>query len=322
MSTPPPLLIIASLRRKALAFVLPVLAGVALLLAAIAWRQGYFEHFNEISFVVDSATGISRGMPVKLRGVMVGQVKDFRLTSGQAPEEVSIAVILSLNQRYTQHVPNTSKVTLMQEGFIGQSYIEILPGEGSRFVASGESLQFERRRGLKEVIDELGKEAAPILQDVRQIAHRLADPQGELHTSLKNAANLAGQLPDIGRQAQTSLQSARTAFEALKDTSSAARTQIDAGVPPLLDKAGGVLDALQDSSNTVRQLTADLRGPLRAISEDGRQASGDARLLLDGVKQSWPARVLFGEPARQGVLPDSSAGSGILHPQVDGAEKP
>jgi len=90
--------------------------------------------------------------------------------------------------------------------------------------------------------------------------------------------------PDVSKEknAEERFKDINEAFEALKDTSSAARTQIDAGVPPLLDKAGGVLDALQDGSNNVRQLTADLRGPLRAISEDGRQASGDARLLLDG----------------------------------------
>lgn len=313
MKTPPPLLIVASLRRKALAFVLPVLLGVSLLVATIAWRQGYFENFHEISFVVDSAIGISRGMPVKLKGVTVGQVEEFRL-SGNAAGEVGIAVILSLNQRYVQHVPNTSKVTLAQEGLIGQSYIEILPGEGVRYVASGESLPFERRRGLKEIIDELGKEAAPMLTDARQLAHRLADPEGDLQKSLKSAANLVGQLPEIGRQAQTSLQSAATAFDAVRDSSAAIRVQIASDVPPLVDKAGGVLDALQDSSNNIRRLTEELRAPLLAIGEDGQQASSDARLLVEGVKQSWAARVLLGEPLHQAVLPDSAAGAGILRP--------
>lgn len=311
--------VIASLRRKALAFVLPVLAGVALLIATIAWRQGYFENYSEITFVVDSATGIGRGMPVKLKGVAVGQVKDFRLASGAAGE-VGIAVVLSLNQRYAQHVPNTSKVTLTQEGFIGQSYIEILPGEGGRFVANGESLLFERRRGLKEVIDDLGKEAAPILHDVRQLAHGLADPRGDLQSSLRNAAGLAGQLPEIGRQTRSSLQAAGTAIDALSERSAGVLRQVETGLPPLLEKTGGVLDTLQNTSSHVERLAADLREPLLAIGEDGRHASAEARLLVDGVKQSWPVRALLAEPARQTLLPDSAAATGILRPlPADGA---
>lgn len=306
MSTPPPLVIMASLRRKALAFVLPVLAGVSLLIATISWRQGYFENFSEITFVVDSATGISRGMPVKLKGVMVGQVKDFQLTSGTAGE-IGIAVILSLNQRYVQHVPNTSKVTLTQENLIGQSYIEILPGEGARFVANGESLQFERKLGLKDVIEKLGKEAAPILQDARLLAHSLADPQGDLQITLKNTAELTGQLPDIGRQAKTSLQSTTAAVNELTNRSTAVLKQVESGLPPLLE-------TMQGTSNNIRQLIADLREPLLAIGEDGRHTAGDARMLVDGVKQSWPARALLGEPTRQTVLPDSAAGASILHP--------
>lgn len=321
MSTPPPLVIVASLRRKALAFVLPVLLGISLLIATIAWRQGYFESFHEVSFVVDSAIGISRGMPVKLKGVTVGQVKEFRL-SGDGGADVGIAVILSLNQRYAKHVPSTSKVTLAQEGLIGQGYIEILPGEGVRYVANGESLQFERRRGMKEIIDELGKEAAPILADAKQLAHRLADPEGDLQSSLRSAATLVGQLPEIGRQAQSSLQSAATAFDAMRDGSAAIRVQVESGVPPLVNKAAGVLDALQDSSNNIRKLSDDLRAPLLAMSEDGRQVSSDARLLVEGARQSWAARALLGDPARQAVLPDSAVGASILRPVLDEEAKP
>lgn len=313
MKTPPPLLIVASLRRKALAFVLPVLLGVSLLVATIAWRQGYFENFHEISFVVDSAIGISRGMPVKLKGVTVGQVQEFRLSS-VAGGDVGIAVILSLNQRYVKHVPNTSKVTLAQEGLIGQSYIEILPGEGVRYVASGESLPFERRRGLKEIIDELGKEAAPMLTDARQLAHRLADPEGDLQKSLRSAADLVGQLPEIGRQTQTSLQAASTAIDALKVHSTAVLGQVESGLPPLFEKSGTLLDTLQGTGNNLQQLTDDLREPLLTIGEEGKQASAEARLLLGGVKQSWPGRLLLGEQVRQTVLPDSAAGASFLQP--------
>lgn len=315
MNKPPPLRLPASLRRRTLMFVLPVLLGIALLLAAIAYRQGAFERYDEVSFAVDSAAGISRGMPVKLKGLMIGQVREMQPIGADRGGQLGIVVLLALNQRYTGIIPSDSQVTLAQEGLIGQPFIEILPGSASRVVASGESLAYLKRRGLKEILEAASGEAIPILQDVRGFSRRLADPDGEFQAGLRNVAELTRELPDMGRQALATVRATREMADAVKEKAVTTLDIAEKRMPALLDQTGAILDDAKDTSRQVRQLAQELHGPVLGIVEEGRHVAAETREIVGAAKQSWPLNALLPPPAHQLVLPDSALGVPILQPR-------
>lgn len=298
-------------------FVLPVVTGICLMFAAIAYRQGYFERYDEVGFVIDSAAGLTRGMPVKLKGMMIGQVRDISPLGSSAASDNRIAVLLSLNQRYTRFIPNDSKVGVGQDGLIGQDYIEILPGSGLRVIASGESLQFEKRRGLKEIMDEASREAIPMLQDARGFVRRLSDPEGELLSGLKSSAQLARQLPEIGRQTLVSVHAAQGAIDEIRTRSNSVFNEVDGRLPTLLDKASTALDSARETSAHIRDLAAELREPVVGMAEDGRHLSAEGRQIVGAAKQAWPLNAILSPPAHAPLSPDSAGEAAILRPRSE-----
>jgi ABC-type transporter Mla subunit MlaD len=314
MSRLPLLRLPGSLRRRALLFVLPVLLGIALLIAAIAFRQGFFERYDVVSFSIDSAAGISRGMPVKLKGLMIGQVREMTPVGTDANGNLGIVVTLALNQRYTGIISSDSKVTLSQEGLIGQPFVEILPGSGKRAIANGEAIEYQKKRGLKEIVEAASGEAIPILQDVRGFSRQLADPAGDFQAGLKNVAELTRELPEMGRQTLATVRAMREMVDAVKGKAVTTLDSAEKRMPALLDQTEAILDDVKDTSRQVRQLAQELHGPVLGIVEDGRHVSTEARQIVGAAKQSWPLNAILPPPAHQVVLPDSALGVPILQP--------
>lgn len=314
MSRPPLLRLPVSLRRRALLFVLPVLLGIALLFAAIAYRQGFFERYDLVSFSIDSAAGIGRGMPVKLKGLMIGQVRTMEPVGADGQGNLGIVVTLALNQRYTPLIASDSKVTLSQEGMIGQPFVEVLPGGGSRAIANGEAIEYQKKRGLKEIIEAASGEAIPILQDVRSFSRKLADPDGEFQAGIRNTVELTRQFPELSRQALATVRSTREMVDAVKLKAVATLDTAQREMPGILEKVDGTLDNVRDSSQQVRQLSHELHGPILGIVEDGRHVSAEARQIVGAAKQTWPLSAILPPPAHRAVLPDSAAGVPILQP--------
>ena len=60
-------------------FLLTAFLGFAGLVALVAYKQGMFESHTEIHFHAPDATGINKGMAVRLHGVLVGTVNDVQL---------------------------------------------------------------------------------------------------------------------------------------------------------------------------------------------------------------------------------------------------
>ena len=73
-----------------------------------------------------SADGITAGTDVRMAGVKIGTVTDMRLD----PESFRAEVIFSLRENL--EIPDDSGVAVSQDGLLGGSFVEIIPG-GSEF---------------------------------------------------------------------------------------------------------------------------------------------------------------------------------------------
>jgi len=122
-------------------FVFIILLSLAWLTLRISDRAAVGGTGYEISFNASSASGLKAKAPVELAGVSVGLVKEVELGENQQAK-----VVMELNDNVK--LPADSKVILRTRGFLGETYVEIVPGqESDNLLKSNGTLQDATRTG-------------------------------------------------------------------------------------------------------------------------------------------------------------------------------
>ena len=118
--------------------------GAGVLLAALVFlfvllgQSGVSSSSNDLILKASfrSADGITAGTDVRMAGVKVGTVQSMTLDPKRFRAELELAV------RSDLEIPDDSAVAISQEGLLGGSFVEIVPG-GSDFALENGSEFFE-----------------------------------------------------------------------------------------------------------------------------------------------------------------------------------
>lgn len=216
------------LERKIGTFVLVAVAGIILTLLAIGVRQELFTPKTRLHFVSDTGQDIHAGMAVKLSGFEIGKVEKLALT-----DNAKVRVTLSIKSEYMKWIKSDSKAQLTKEGVIGATIIELSPGsEAAVVLAQDSEIGFEHG-GLGRVVDDLYRDLAPLIADIKRIARNadaliagLPATQQNLDAVLTSAArnlqNLekvtASDLPAISRSGRDTVEGAKKVVDSLSRT--------------------------------------------------------------------------------------------------------
>jgi phospholipid/cholesterol/gamma-HCH transport system substrate-binding protein len=176
------------LSRKIGFFVIVAVAAIALTVLAIGIKQEAFTARTDFFFVSETARDLALGTPVKLSGFTIGRVKKIELT-----EKADVRVVITINNDYLRWMREGTQARLQKEGLIGNAVLDIEPGEGKP-LAENARIEFQRERGLTQVVDELRGEIVPILQDVKRIVRYVENPQGDVKQMIHRANELFGAL--------------------------------------------------------------------------------------------------------------------------------
>ncbi len=111
-----------------------------------------------------------------------------------------VRVKISVQSDFMRFITLDSRARLLKEGMIGESVIDITPGNQKlRQMAHNTVLPFSRGRDLTEIADELYGEIQPILKDVGQAMAAVNNPEGNIQQSLRNinrATKMWSRLPE------------------------------------------------------------------------------------------------------------------------------
>lgn len=135
---------------------LSVLTALFTLTDAAMFRGRYI-----ITTVVDDAGGIRKGDPVQMRGVNIGRVQKFGISSD------GVAVRLELYGEYK--VPKDSRVVLRSGSVLGGMTAEIIPGSSTEMMKGGDVIPGVRAEGIFDVAGQIGDRADVILAQVDRI---------------------------------------------------------------------------------------------------------------------------------------------------------
>lgn len=141
----------------------------------------------------ESVSGLELGSPVKLRGVLVGQVSRVRLNPDNV-EQVKVTVLLDADTP----IKEDTAAVLQLQGITGMKYVELLEGtrEAKRvppdgFIKEGESL-VSRVTGRAEA---LGMKAELVLDNLLVLTGE--QNQQSVNETLKHVANMTQHIDEM-----------------------------------------------------------------------------------------------------------------------------
>jgi phospholipid/cholesterol/gamma-HCH transport system substrate-binding protein len=301
--------------RSVVVFVLPALAGLVVVGAVIAWKQDLFVSRTPIYIMTDSALGITKGIPVKVFGLTIGSVEDIEIVPGAPGVKGQVRIRLSINSDYLQHITRDSKAKLMREAVVGQSLIEITPGEQrSRPVGRNEQIAFERGKTLGELSEELNKSLAPVLAQAKEAFHDLQRSDGRVQKTFDRVTTLLEELPESNRRLQRVLVAAeRTLNRADAAIGSADRVIAKAdgtvgdinrlvadvaGVAPsILKNVDAAALAIARTAESAQRVTDDTAKRVPVMLDGGNTLLREANQVMTSAKGSWPLRGMIEPPA-------------------------
>lgn len=290
--------------------------GLALL---SAWRQGWFTPTARVFVVLPAANGVQIGMPVKVKGFVIGEVDEVSLR-----DDLDVRVGMRLASAKMALLGADAKVRFGRDGPIGAKYVDLHPGapKGAR-LAAGTTLALDAGTEIEDVmatvktgVEKLTRtleKLDPILDDTRKLTAEAAEMREDVRKSL--SATLTEIQGMSGELRQTSV-SARALVTHLNGD----RAQVVGDVRKLLgtvqDTASDVRDTVRATQSEltpslklaremladVRAMAGEVRGDVPGLVHSGRSAADDAADITQGLRQTWPISTLA-KPAETGALP-------------------
>ena len=304
------------IRKQVSAFLLTALVGFAGVTGLVAYKQGMFVQQTQIYFHAPDATGINKGMAVRLHGVPVGAVKDIELV------DRGVRVRLGINSHYIPQLPRGAQARLTREGYVGAASIQILPGTVATdrtAVAEGDEIRFIAQKGMADMLDEVRQQMTPAFQELRRAASEMADPNSDFRRSVSAMRELVEELPGATRElrqllvdADHTMLSLNRQAEATLNVFARLGTQTEQQLPALAGKLGATLDTLNATATQVRETTRTNGEALRELltqAPELMRGSGelvrDTQELTTAARRTWLLRDYI-EPSEMRTLPVDS----------------
>jgi len=200
-----------------------IVATIALVIGALIATSGWGERRYELYVRVTSADGISRGTPVVIEGLDVGQVTSVSPRVDSATRRISFVAKLSVKERFEDgsslQLPLGTRVELVQASQISPAVaIRLVLPDTIRvrriFLHAGDTLD-SRRKGnaleaVAEVADELSQRVQEMVRTATQTLVRvqstLRDVTPDVERTLTGVASTMGRLDSmVNRFAQRGL---------------------------------------------------------------------------------------------------------------------
>ena len=139
--------------------VIGILATIGVLFAIT--DPGTFRGRYLVSTVVQDAEGIRKGDPVRMKGVNVGRITDFRF------EGRGVRVTFELLSEYP--VPADSRVSIVSGGLLQSMVAEVQPGTSRERMRAGTELPYVSEAGMVESFEILGARGDTVLLRAQEL---------------------------------------------------------------------------------------------------------------------------------------------------------
>ncbi len=303
------------LEKKIGAFAAVAILGIIAVLLLIGMEQEFFTAKYTLRFTVEKGTGFSRGMPVKLSGFRIGHIKSISLN-----EKAMVDIRIQIDKQYQKWIRKDSVARLVKEGLVGDNIIEVSVGTPTApLLKDGDTIVYEKTRGLEEVANDIADKVKPVLVEVRDIISYINDPNGDIKQSLGNIRRLTGNLEGTRQNTDDLLITTRTSIGTVAGTANRtlenANARINsleplmakmdsslAKIPPILEKVDDTMANVEKSTLELRKAAPRIQ-PLLSKTEDTMES---ADTVLKALKETWPLKNHIPVPSDREFVPGDS----------------
>jgi phospholipid/cholesterol/gamma-HCH transport system substrate-binding protein len=298
------------------AFVIGALAAIVAVVLYIGSETDLFGEKYYLRFKSHSGTGIQKGMPVKLSGFRIGRIHGIELD-----DQAKVIVRMKIDGKYSRWIRSDSVATLLQEGLVGDSVIDVSVGSpGKPVLANDEFLPFEEEERMTDIALEMSESVKAVLEEVRQTVAYINDPQGDIKRTLANVQQVTAGLDRTRRNADILILAAADDTRragAVIDNLAAIADNVGRRLPPLLDNVSARLPALLDrvegTVSNAEKISLEFRKaaeqaaprvpPLLLGTEELVEDTDD---VVKGMKKMWPLRKHIPQGGKPGIVPGDS----------------
>jgi phospholipid/cholesterol/gamma-HCH transport system substrate-binding protein len=195
---------------------------------------------------VTDAGGIRRGDPVQMRGVNIGRVHQFDLSSE------GVVITLEIEGRW--EIPDDSRTSLGSLDLLGGRIVRVVRGRSDTPIRPGDILPGESVEGVLGMADVIGDEARQTMERIRVL---MADTAvTSVHASIVQLEEVLSDLSEIteGQKAELSSLSASLGRSAGRVEELAMREELDR----TLARADSTLARLQSASGSLAEASTSL----------------------------------------------------------------
>lgn len=287
----------AQLRVGVMAIVAMIILGVLIFL--MTGQKALFVREATIYTYMDDAAALATGAPVRLNGILIGNVDRVELSGSTQPNRV-VRIAMSVPRQRLSEIPVDSVAAISAENVLGTKYINIKMGLSTQKIRPGGELRSLDVREFEQVVQASYNVVASLNGILRRV--------DALITEVQAGKGTVGKL---------------LVDETLYNRAAAAVDELQK-VAAQVSRGQGTLGKLLYDETLHNQLSASL-ARLDAVIEDLQQGQGTAGRFLRDPALYEEARASIADFRR--ILADLNAGKGTagkflkedaLYHRVDG----
>jgi phospholipid/cholesterol/gamma-HCH transport system substrate-binding protein len=252
-----------------------VMLGLAVLAVAIFYvtGAGFLGPKYRIKTYLPEVSGLAPGAPVKLDGVVIGNVDLIELVprnNGRPPDpKHNIMVDMRLEKRFQDEILTDSTASLVTEGLLGNRYVNIQRGFTGTPIQDGQAVPAGDVTDLMANFKVLSGQVSEIIDDLKAGKGTL----GKLITD-EQAYNNLNSLLLKGNQIVSSVQSGKGTLGKIVYNDDL-YVKVDKGV----DQVNAILADVRDQKGTIGKLLYD-----PSLYDDAKKALDNGNTLMSDVR--------------------------------------
>lgn len=288
------------------AFVATGLFVAGLVVFLIGDNRRAFEKKAQFYVVFDDVQGLTRGSPVRMGGVDIGQVMDVGY--GEDLKDSRLRVKMDIVRSEARRIREDSVATIGNKGLLGDKMVVIKVGSpGKRVLEPGSTLPSEPPTDLSAMADRLGQiteKADAVMTNLEKTTETLADPEvrQDLKTTVHSLGHILKSVDEGNGYVARLLKDPKEADHVSKSVAN-------------LEQATGRLDhLLAEMDTTVARVNHgpgfahDViygEGPTQAVQQIGHAAS-ELATTLEGIRKGngLAKSILYGDDQTQQLIGD------------------
>jgi phospholipid/cholesterol/gamma-HCH transport system substrate-binding protein len=266
----------AQLRVGIMALTAMIIVGALIFL--LTSRQNFFTSTFVLRTYMDDSSGMTEGAPVRLNGILVGELDQLKLTDSKNPRRI-VEIVMNIKSMYLNEIPKDSRAGISASNLLGDKFINITKGTQPQHVQPGDEITSVPNQDIPELMAQSASLLAQfqdLLGRVNSILTDVEAGKGNIGKILKDE-ELYARLNAAIADAQQLLSAVRTGKGTISHLINDDELYQD--VRASIGKLNGLVDELQQGRGTAGKLLKD-----EALYNDLRKTTTQFNELLSDLQ--------------------------------------